>query len=199
MPFRVIAIAADESRVEHIFEIAASSARCGFALMLRDPEHGRERVEELAAFSLKHTLPANLTLISNSFPIDGIEFVHCTSSQLRDGLAGLEQSRELGYSTHSLEEIRRAEGHGARYVTLSPIFPSPSKPGDPGLGIERLRQIASRTSLPLFALGGIDRVTALQSIAAGAYGIASISLFDPACDLDLQGFLEELAGYDSPG
>jgi len=45
----------------------------------------------------------------------------------------------VGLSCHSVAEVRRAASLGASYVLLSPIFPSPSKPGyGPALGLAQL-------------------------------------------------------------
>ncbi|MCX6604398.1 MAG: thiamine phosphate synthase [Acidobacteria bacterium] len=86
----------------------------------------------------------------------------------------------IGVSCHTLEELRQAESEGADYVFFSPIFQPFSKPGyHPGLGLAALRQACSATTIPLFALGGITAENALDCGAAGAGGVAGISLFLP--------------------
>jgi thiamine-phosphate pyrophosphorylase len=78
----------------------------------------------------------------------------------------------IGASTHSEDEIAAASAGGADYVTLSPIFPSASKPGHgPALWIAGLAQ-ASRGVLPVIALGGLTPARAKESLRAGAAGIA---------------------------
>ncbi|MER3469224.1 MAG: thiamine phosphate synthase, partial [Thermoflexus sp.] len=63
--------------------------------------------------------------------------------------------RWIGVSVHSLAEAQRAAEAGADYITLSPIFPSISKPDyGPPLGLEVLRQVATAVPLPVIALGG---------------------------------------------
>ncbi len=81
-------------------------------------------------------------------------------------------SRLLGFSAHSLSDIHAATAQCADYATLSPIFSTSSKPGyGPPLGLEALRA-ASRTALPILALGGIGPDEAAACRAAGAAGIA---------------------------
>lgn len=78
----------------------------------------------------------------------------------------------VGVSSHNLADVRSAREHGADYVTLSPIFPSESKPGyGPPLGLETIRQ-ASKLGVPVLALGGVTPRSAHACLEAGAYGCA---------------------------
>ncbi|MGC1211056.1 MAG: thiamine phosphate synthase, partial [Micromonospora sp.] len=60
------------------------------------------------------------------------------------------------------------------YVTLSPVFPTPSKPGyGPPLGVDGLAGLVRLIPVPVLALGGIStpaQVTA--ALRAGAAGVA---------------------------
>lgn len=77
----------------------------------------------------------------------------------------------IGLSTHSVAETARA--HGADYVTLSPILPSPSKPDyGPALGLAALAAARRRAPCPIVALGGADARSIPDLVAAGAAGIA---------------------------
>ena len=78
----------------------------------------------------------------------------------------------IGVSAHTPEEVAVAARAGADYATLSPIYPTPSKPGyGPAHGAGALRTAAG-FGIPVIALGGItvDRVN--QCRAAGAAGVA---------------------------
>lgn len=79
----------------------------------------------------------------------------------------------IGFSAHSEEELRRAGEEGADFVTLSPLFPTPSKIGYTAiLGLERFAALVQTTSLPVFALGGVRIENVSDCLKAGAYGIA---------------------------
>ncbi|MBK1840125.1 thiamine phosphate synthase [Azospirillum sp. YIM B02556] len=85
----------------------------------------------------------------------------------------------IGLSVHDSDggaAIERASGQ-VDYVTLSPVFPSASKPGyGPCLGTAGVRHWVGR-GVPVIALGGIDRAGAVAECrAAGAAGVAVMGL-----------------------
>jgi thiamine-phosphate pyrophosphorylase len=84
----------------------------------------------------------------------------------------------IGYSAHSLEEMKFAEASGADYVFLSPVFSPRSKESfrNP-LGIDTLNAWCPEIQIPVFALGGIsaDNLPAIRR--SGCYGAAAISLY----------------------
>lgn len=93
-------------------------------------------------------------------------------------------------AAHSLAEARLLAQAGADAVTLSPIWPTPSKPALPiekggvqPLGLDVLAQAARSLPVPVFALGGIDRVERAAACAAVGARVACIrALFAPSSD-----------------
>jgi thiamine-phosphate pyrophosphorylase len=79
----------------------------------------------------------------------------------------------IGVSTHTLEELRAAEREGADFAVFGPIFAEKPR----AVGVERLQEAAHAVSLPVLALGGINAGNAASCIAAGASGVAGISMF----------------------
>jgi thiamine-phosphate pyrophosphorylase len=78
----------------------------------------------------------------------------------------------VGRSCHNLDEIVRARAEGCDYVSLSPVFPTESKPGyGPVLGLDGLAQLIPGAP-PVYALGGIQPADVVGCLAAGARGIA---------------------------
>lgn len=82
----------------------------------------------------------------------------------------------VGCSVHSLDAAQKREAEGADFVTYSPIYPTPSKPGyGPVVGIAGLTEVAKGVNLPVYALGGITPARVTECIAAGAFGVAVMS------------------------
>jgi thiamine-phosphate pyrophosphorylase len=109
----------------------------------------------------------------------GLAGVHLPADGLP--LEDVLRSRPPGFlvacSTHTREEARRASELGASFVVFGPVFPTRSKAGHPGVGIDALKDVVSLVRIPVFALGGVtpERVTLVRD--AGAAGVAGISCF----------------------
>jgi thiamine-phosphate pyrophosphorylase len=66
------------------------------------------------------------------------------------------------------------------YLMLGTMFPSASKPaGAPVQGLDVLTRATAATPVPVIAIGGIDPDRARECAAAGAAGVAGISVFLP--------------------
>ncbi len=102
--------------------------------------------------------------------------VHLTSTQFDK----IEYAKSLGLevivSTHTHNEVLKAQKLGADAVTYSPIFASPGK-GEPK-GIDDLRELLKKCNIKVFALGGIVEEEQVREIEkTQAYGFASIRYF----------------------
>ncbi len=82
----------------------------------------------------------------------------------------------VGTSVHSRFEAVDAFRDGAKYVTFSPVFESPSHPGQKGWGVDILAKVCQAVSeIPVIALGGITPERVADCLRAGAHGVAAHS------------------------
>lgn len=88
----------------------------------------------------------------------------------------------IGVSTHDLDQVREAILDGADYVGIGPTFPSSTKNFDAFPGLEFVRQVAAETTLPAFALGGINLQNVHGVVAAGGRRIAVSAAIARAAD-----------------
>lgn len=77
----------------------------------------------------------------------------------------------IGVSTHDGGQLRQAVLDGASYVGVGPVFPSGTKDFAQLAGLDFVRQ-AAETALPAFAIGGVNRETLPDAVAAGARRVA---------------------------
>ncbi|MFO0697593.1 MAG: thiamine phosphate synthase [Nitrospira sp.] len=106
-----------------------------------------------------------------------LEGVHLRSDSLPTHpvrtLIGLR--RLVGISTHSVDDVERANQSGADYVVFGPIFDTPSKRSfGPPLGLTVLAEVCHRSTIPVFAIGGITCERVPDVRRAGAHGVAVI-------------------------
>jgi thiamine-phosphate pyrophosphorylase len=92
----------------------------------------------------------------------------------------------IGISTHNPDQVREATAGKPDYLGFGPIFkPGSKQDHDQLVGLEGLRAMRSLTSLPIFAIGGIQIDQAGEVMRAGANGVAVISAILKAPDISL--------------
>jgi thiamine-phosphate diphosphorylase len=109
----------------------------------------------------------------------------------------------LGRSVHDEAEAGRARADGVDYAVVGPVFATPSKPGHPGAGLDRLGLLCRRLApTPVYAIGGFSPGRVEAALAAGAHGVAvrSALLGAPAPAATAFGFLRAIeAALARPG
>ncbi len=105
--------------------------------------------------------PANLPL-----PITWLQVSEAQAQRWPTG--GLAVAR----SCHDQAGVAAALAAGAAWVTLSPVLPTPSKPGHVGLGWSLFADIARRFPGRVVALGGLGSAQVTPALQAGAAGVA---------------------------
>ncbi|BCY05581.1 thiamine phosphate synthase [Actinoplanes sp. L3-i22] len=144
-----------------LVETIAAAVRGGAAwIVLRERDLPRDQRLQLAE-QLRSVVPAGRLIVSGPDPLGGTA-VHLAAADPVPAGVPL-----VGRSWHGTEPRSDVD-----YVTLSPIYPTSTKPGyGPALGAARAAELAG--DLPWLALGGVDSAArAAECAGAGAAGIA---------------------------
>lgn len=99
----------------------------------------------------------------------------------------------IGYSTHSIAQVRSAFYLPLQYIGFGPVFVTNTKPhADPAMGLAKLRTACSISPFPVVAIGGIDLTNVREVLRCGASSAAIISSLMSAPDIAerMQRFLE---------
>lgn len=88
----------------------------------------------------------------------------------------------IGLSTHSTNQIAEAQSKHVDYISVGPIWETPTKEGRPATGIDLIRHAADHSELPFFAIGGIDTSNAGEVVAAGASRLCVVRAIRDAGD-----------------
>lgn len=104
--------------------------------------------------------------------------VHLGQSDMNieDARRLLGRKRIIGISAECLEDALLAEKQGADYIGISPVFATATKTDTARpLGLTGIKEIRKQISLPLVAIGGINKENCSEVITSGADGIAVVS------------------------
>ncbi len=110
----------------------------------------------------------------------------CKGLHAHGGLLGCLSARPVqehllfGVSCHSREDLVLAAALDADYALLSPVKATASHPGTAPLGWNTFADMVRESTVPVYALGGMQTPDLIIARASGARGIAGISLF--SCD-----------------
>ena len=101
----------------------------------------------------------------------GADGVHLQARQLM-ALSAPPPTGLWAASCHDSDELARAAALGADFVALSPVLPTTSHPGAPGIGWEKFSGLIRDYPLPVYALGGMKPGSLETAMQHGAHGIA---------------------------
>jgi thiamine monophosphate synthase len=164
---------ADQRALVAVVAAAVDGGARWVVLRERDlPESERRTLADV----LRALLPPGRLIVAGPNPLGGAA-VHLAATELLPDDAAGGGCRLVGRSCHSADELARLSIED--YATLSPIFPTVTKPGyGPPLwpaGAERLvAGVGGRSrSVPWLALGGVDSPPRAAACGrAGAIGVA---------------------------
>ncbi|HEX6204978.1 MAG TPA: thiamine phosphate synthase [Solirubrobacterales bacterium] len=157
-------------------------------VQLREKKLGRAEIERAAGTFRRVADTFSALFVLNDDPemarICDADGVHVGQDDV-----SAEQAREVmgpdaivGLSTHSEEQIAASAGRPVDYISVGPIWETPTKEGRPGVGLELISHAAANAPHPFFAIGGIDPSNAEQVVAAGAERLCAVRAIRDAAD-----------------
>ena len=87
----------------------------------------------------------------------------------------IKKYKRIGVSIHSLEEARKVENLGASYVVAGHIFETDCKKGLEPRGLNFIKELSSILTIPIFAIGGINKENSNLVLNSGAFGVCMMS------------------------
>jgi thiamine-phosphate pyrophosphorylase len=157
-------------------------------VQLREKELGRAEIERAAETFRRVADTFSALFIVNDDP----ELARaCDADGVHVGQddVSAEQARELlgpdaivGLSTHSEEQIAASAGRPVDYISVGPVWETPTKEGRPGVGTDLVVHAAGSAPHPFFAIGGIDTGNAGEVVKAGAERICVVRAIRDAAD-----------------
>ena len=105
----------------------------------------------------------------------------------------------IGVSVHSVEEALTAVKNGADCLGVGAMFGTSTKKDADVLSKDVLRDICAAVTIPVVAIGGINRSNLLQLSGTGVDGVALVSAIFAAEDIErecrtLRQLSEEMVG-----
>jgi thiamine-phosphate pyrophosphorylase len=150
-------------------------------VQLRGKNRSFDELSALAEKLLQLTMPATIPLIANDHAeiaqraeVQGVH-VGQDDASIEKVRAQIKRPIVVGKSTHSIEQAVAAEREGADYIGFGPIFSTPTKPDYSPIGLEQIREVHERVSIPIFCIGGIKSGNLAPVIAAGAKRVVIVS------------------------
>lgn len=103
--------------------------------------------------------------------------VHVGQSDIkgRDIRSILGPNKILGISAGTVEEAVAAEKAGADYIGVGAVFGTSTKKDARNLSVEKLREISKAVTIPVVAIGGINKMNLMDLSGSVVHGVAVVS------------------------
>lgn len=156
-----------------------SALRRGLELLqFREPELDTGQAAAIFRQVLDRVRAAGAIVLVNSRHAralwDQADGVHLTAADLSRA-----QQRPgvdwVAASTHSSAEVQRATQLGVDFIVTGPVLPTATHSDRPPLGWDAFEALIAATSVPAYALGGLQMTNLSHAIRRGAHGIALLS------------------------
>ncbi len=178
--YSLYAVIDRESCFKNISETVKGCVKAGVEIIqLRDKAQNADIFHKNALLSRKITAGKALFIINDRADIARVceaDGLHLGQFDIPISAARkiLGEGKIIGKSCHSLKQALSAEKEGADYISIGPIFKTPTKPKAKAVGLKLLGIVRKRVRIPTVAIGGIDKKNAYLLRASKAKIIAVV-------------------------
>lgn len=139
-------------------------------------EHFAHRIRELCAIKKHPVLIAKTAALANKLAVDGI---HLPEHDMAAAAYWRKKKPNwiITVAIHSRTALKKAQSFPVNAVLASPVFPTTSHKTTHPIGIKELAEWLKITTLPLYALGGINYHNIAPLLALPIAGVAAIDGF----------------------
>jgi len=162
-----------------IFNIVSKIKSSGVDIIqFRDKESKKEDILRNAFLIHKLLLNTKKLFIINDY-LDVAKLVDSDGLHLGQADTSIEIARRvlgkdkiIGISCHSLKQALQAQSRGADYISIGPIFATPTKPEYKPIGLNPIKALKGKIKIPFFVIGDITLNNINRILSAGAERIA---------------------------
>ena len=152
-------------------------------IQLRDKDASKSEIYNKAKIVKSFLKDSDIPFICNDY-LDIVQALDLDGLHTGQDDMPIEEQRQLlgphkiiGRTTSTLTLGKEAEAAGADYVSVGPLWETPSKPGRAAIGFDYLAE-ANQLSIPYVAIGGINKSNVDEVIAYKPPLIAVIRSFE---------------------
>lgn len=147
-------------------------------IQLRDKESNKESILKEAYKLRKLLIKSGILFIINDY-IDIAKIVDSDGIHLGQDDLPILTARQLlgsdkiiGKSCHSLNQAVKAQKEGADYISIGPVYATPTKPEYKAVGLGLIKKVKKVIRIPFFVIGGINKENINDMLPLGIKKIA---------------------------
>lgn len=95
------------------------------------------------------------------------------------------ENKILGVSVHTVEQAVSAEKMGADYIGVGAVFTTATKDDANNISLETVKKICNSVTIPVVAIGGINKNNIMNLAGSGVDGVAVISAIFAQPDIEM--------------
>jgi thiamine-phosphate diphosphorylase len=185
-PARICLVTPDSGRQQELLHLIAAASRAGVDIIqVRERRMGDRALLDLTRRAVAVTGPTPSRLVVND-RLDVAVAAGAAGVHLRADSFSARRVRTVaatpflvGRSVHDQSEAEAAvRAGGCDYLVFGTVFRSASKPANQvPAGLDALERVCRAVPLPVLAIGGITLDNVRDVAAAGAAGVAGISIY----------------------